>query len=57
MKEEIKGHLIDIFDRINIQTPSNFNSILEFIIKDLDGQKIIREDDVSFSFRKWIQKQ
>ena len=35
-KEEITVMLIDIFDRINIDTPSNFDDILEYVVNDVD---------------------
>lgn len=54
MKKIIVELLIDLFDRINIQTPSNFDEIVEFIsndIKELDTTQA----NVEFSFRKWIE--
>ena len=35
-KKEITSMLIDIFDRINIDTPSNFDDILEFVYDDVN---------------------
>ena len=60
MKEEVTAFLIDIFDRINIQTPSNFDEILEFVYNGICGvetTEFLAETDVSFYFKLWIEKQ
>jgi len=60
MKEEIANMLIDIFDRLNIDTPNNFDSILNFIIKDVEenaDKKNWHDGDVAIAFRRWIQNQ
>lgn len=57
-KEEITSLLIDIFDRINIDTPSNFDNILEFVYDDVceSADKIDWHDgDVAIAFRRWIE--
>jgi hypothetical protein len=57
-KEEITSLLIDIFDRINIDTPSNFDNILEFVYNDIceSADKIDWHDgDVAIAFRRWIE--
>jgi len=55
-KEIITEMLIDIFDKINIETPSNFDDILNFMVNDItiDKEKITNED-IAFSFKKWIE--
>ena len=59
MEEKVKSLLIDIFDRINIQTPSNFDKILEFILKHLNSENInmqnLTNEDVDFGFKLWIE--
>ena len=52
-KEQVAELLIDIFDRINIQTPSNFNSICDFVCKNVP--KNCSDEDVAFAFKKWIE--
>ncbi len=55
-KERVTEELIDIFDRINIQTPSNFEKILEFVyndVKDSDLDEL--KESVAFAFKKWIE--
>lgn len=59
-KEEITSLLIDIFDRIVINTPSNFDDILEFVYEDVcetaDPEKW-HDGDVAIAFRRWIEAQ
>lgn len=58
-KEEITSMLIDIFDRINIDTPNNFNEILEFVYNDVceTADPVNWHDgDVAIAFRRWIEK-
>lgn len=62
MKDEVERVLIDMFDRIGIQTPSNFEDItqhcFEYLIiyekynplEDFDSQ-------VAFAFKRWIEEQ
>jgi hypothetical protein len=57
-QKEITIMLIDIFDRITMDTPSNFDDILEFIINDVEetADKINWHDgDVTIAFRRWIE--
>ena len=57
-KHVIALMLIDIFDRINIATPSNFDEILEFVIEDVDAsadKDNWHDGDVSIAFRRWIE--
>jgi hypothetical protein len=59
-KEEITSMLIDIFDRINIDTPNNFNEILEFVYDDVceTADPVGWHDgDVAIAFRRWIQRE
>ena len=56
--EEITSMLIDIFDRINIDTPYNFDDILEFVIEDVEetaDNENWNDGDVAISFRRWIE--
>ena len=51
--------LIDIFDRINIDTPSNFDDILEFVYDDVNetaDPEAWHDGDVAIAFRRWIEK-
>lgn len=57
-RKEITGLLIDIFDRINIDTPSNFDIILDFVVDDVNetADPIDWHDgDVAIAFRRWIE--
>tara|TARA_R110000868_G_scaffold55690_3_gene173099 strand:+ start:2680 stop:2880 length:201 start_codon:yes stop_codon:yes gene_type:complete len=57
-KEEITSLLIDIFDRINIDTPSNFDNILKFVYEDVcesADKKDWHDGDVAIAFRRWIE--
>lgn len=57
-KKEIVSLLIDIFDRITIDTPSNFDEIAEFIYEDVNetADPINWHDgDVAIAFRRWIE--
>ncbi len=58
--DEIDSMLIDIFDRIGIQTPSNFDKIVEFIYWDVyytADRENWDDGDVAFGFKRWIEKQ
>jgi hypothetical protein len=57
-KLRIEEFLIDIFDRIDIQTPSNFQEILDFVYNDLIGNTDSNNCDivdVNHSFKKWVE--
>ena len=57
-KEEITVMLIDIFDRINIDTPNNFDEILEFVANDVEetaDKENWHDGDVAIGFRRWIE--
>lgn len=59
-QDEIKTMLIDTFDRIGCQTPSNFDEILEFCVEDVSvsADPVNWGDgDVAIAFRRWIEKQ
>ena len=57
-KQEIKVMLINIFNRIYIDTPINFDEILEFIANDVE-ETADKEDwhdgDIAIGFRRWIE--
>lgn len=53
---KISRLLTDLFDKIDLEVPSNFNVIVQFIVEDLQPLK----DDidgkcVANSFKRWIQ--
>lgn len=57
-QSEIASMIIDIFDRINIDMPSNFDDILEFIYNDIcetADEKDWHDGDVAIAFRRWIE--
>ena len=57
-KMEIVSGLIDIFDRINIDTPSNFEEISEFVYKDVcevADKNNWNDSDIEIAFRRWIE--
>lgn len=57
-RKEIVSMVIDIFDRIGIDTPSNFDEIADFIYNDVNetADPIDWHDgDVAIAFRRWIE--
>ena len=57
-KEKIKDILNDIFNRINIDNPSNFDDISKFVIKHVEenaDKENWTDNDVSIAFRKWLE--
>lgn len=57
-KLEVTGLLIDLFDRINIDMPSNFDKILDFVYEDVcetADPKDWHDGDVAIAFRRWIE--
>jgi hypothetical protein len=59
-KDEIESLLIDIFDRIGIQQPSNYEDITQFVFEDVcDTADPVNwnNDDVAIGFRRWIEAQ
>ena len=57
-KNEIYGLLIDNFHRMNMETPSNFDEIVDFVYDDVDASadKVNWTDmDVIIAFRRWIE--
>jgi len=57
-KDEIESLLIDIFDRIGIETPSNYEDIVQFVFEDVcETADPINwnNDDVAIGFRRWIE--
>ena len=57
-KEKIKDILNDIFNRINIDNPSNFDDILKFVTKHVEensDKENWTDKDVSIAFRKWLE--
>lgn len=59
-KKEITGMLINIFVRIGVQTPLNFDDIVEFVFNDVCETADPTEwhdGDVSIAFKRWIEAQ
>lgn len=59
-KDEVESLLIDIFDRIGIETPSNFEDITQFVFEDVcDTADPVEwhDGDVAIGFRRWIEAQ
>ena len=57
-KEEVTVFLIDIFDTINIDTPNNFDEVLEFVYNDVcetADKEHWHNGDVAIAFRRWIE--
>ena len=57
-EKEITSMLIDVFDRINIDTPNNFDDILEFVVEDVEetaDKENWHDGDVAIAFRRWIE--
>jgi len=60
-KKEIYELLTDNFDRMNMETPSNFDEIADFVYEDIKAsdsevKKFFHiEDLVVFAFRKWME--
>jgi hypothetical protein len=55
---EVMSMLIDMFDRINIDMPSNFDDILEFVYNDVcetADENNWHDGDVAIAFRRWIE--
>tara|TARA_Y100001963_G_C6763837_1_gene441124 strand:- start:239 stop:421 length:183 start_codon:yes stop_codon:yes gene_type:complete len=58
MENEIAVTLIDIFNRINIDTPNNFDTILEYVIEDVQSsadKENWHDGDVAIAFRRWME--
>jgi hypothetical protein len=57
-KKEIISILIDNFDRMNMDTPSNFDEIADFVYDDVcetADQENWNDSDVVIGFRRWIE--
>jgi hypothetical protein len=55
---EIKTILIDNFDRMNMDLPSNFEEILDYVVADVEETADPRnwnDSDVAIAFRRWIE--
>ena len=54
---QIAEELVDIFDRINIDTPNNFDDVLDFVVEDVKEKRKRRkrDSDVAIAFRRWIE--
>ena len=58
MKKEIELLLIDNFDRMNMNIPTNFDKIVEFVyqdVKETADQENWNDSDVVIGFRRWIE--
>lgn len=57
-KKEIERSLIDNFDRMNMDIPSNFEEILNFVYEDVcetADKDNWNDSDVVIGFRRWIE--
>ena len=57
-KQEVTELLINIFNRINIDIPSNFDEILEFVYEDVcvsAHETDWTDGDVAIAFRRFIE--
>ena len=57
---QITEMLIDQFDRMSMDTPHNFDEILEFVVNDVEEAADPTEwhdGDVTIAFRRWIEAQ
>ena len=59
MKDEVERMLIDIFRKIGIDVPENFENIVQYCYEDV--MEVAGDDwhdgDVSIAFRRWIEEQ
>jgi len=58
-EKDIEPILLNIFNRIGIDTPSNYRDILEFITNDVSETSNLlkwHSGDVEIAFRRWIEK-
>jgi hypothetical protein len=59
-KDEIGRILLDMYDRIGIQEPNNYEDITQFVFEDVcDTADPVNwnNDDVTIGFRRWIEAQ
>ena len=59
-KDEIERILLDMYDRIGIQEPNNYEDITQFVFEDVcDTADPVNwnDDDVAIGFRRWIEAQ
>jgi hypothetical protein len=57
---EITSTLVDLFDKIGIDTPNNFSEICEFVVEDVNDTADAdnwHDGDVAIAFRRWIEAQ
>ena len=52
-KQRIAEMLVDIFDRIEIDRPNNFDEILYFVVDDVFENA--GSDDVAMAFKRYLQ--
>ena len=53
---KISRLLTDLFDKIGLEVPSNFDAIAQYIFEDLQALKDDIDDKcVANSFKRWIQ--
>lgn len=58
-KEEIRILLIDNFDRLNMNIPSNFDTILDFIYNDVEesaDKENWNDSDVVIGLRRFLEQ-
>ena len=54
-REEIISMIIDMFDRIGIEMPSNFDEIVNFIVGKTTNKDNCTDAEISFWFKCWIE--
>ena len=60
MWDDIDALLMDNFDRLGMDLPSNFEQIVEFVywdVYDTADRKNWHDGDVVIGFRRWIESQ
>lgn len=55
-EDEIKTRLINIFTKIDMHIPINFDQILNFIIKDIQPKEKWTDKDIAHSLTRFIEK-
>lgn len=57
-REEVASMVVDIFDRINIDTPINIDEIIDFCCEDVESsadKDNWHDGDVAIAFRRWVE--
>lgn len=57
-KEQVSSLLINVFNKIGIDIPSNYDEILEYVFNDVNecaDPNDWHSGDVDIAFRRWIE--